>query len=473
MAENREKFNSRLGFILAAAGSAVGIGNLVGFPVNATKSGGGAFLVIYILFIIFICLPVMIAEMSLGRHTERNPLGAYKKMTNSNPLWSIGGWLSIITPFMIAVFYQVITVWILGYFVIAVTGNLDQLATPGHFGEFINGNGVFIYCALLFVIVGAVLNGGVQQGIERLAKVLMPALFLMLILLVFFVLTLDNAILGVKYYLIPDFTKVTPAVISNALNQAFFSLSLGMGILITYGSYVSRSESIANGAKLVALTDTAVAFFAGLLILPAIFAFNPDTNTAELSSSSVSLVFDFLPKIFLSLEANIGYVGASVFASLFFLAVFFAALTSQVSITQVPLAALQDELGFSRGKSVLVLGMLLVLLVLACTVSFGRVDFFTTFAHYGGADKSLFDVIYDIFYDTILPLNGLIICLFVGWRWRIANLNKELVDGDMVYQGSFYQKYVNFALRFVIPVVLFVVFINTVAIKLTGESWLF
>ena len=473
MTENREKFNSRLGFILAAAGSAVGIGNLVGFPVNATKNGGGAFLVIYVLFIIFICLPVMIAEMSVGRHTEKNPLGAYKKMTNNNPFWRIGGWLSIITPFMIAVFYQVITVWILGYFLMTVSGNLNQLASPDYFGAFINGNAVFMYCALLFVIVGAVLNGGVQQGIERLAKVLMPTLIIMLVMLVLFVLTLDNAMLGVKFYLIPDFGKVTPAVVSNALNQAFFSLSLGMGILITYGSYVSRKESIANGAKLVALTDTSVAFFAGLLILPAIFAFNPATNTEELSSSSVSLVFTFLPKIFLSLEASIGYLGASIFASLFFLAVFFAALTSQVSITQVPLAALQDELAYSRTKSVLVLGLLLVLLVLACTVSFGRVPFFTEFTSYGGGVKSLFDVVYDIFYDTILPLNGFIICLFVGWRWRLANMNQELVDGDMVYQGSFYQNYVNFALRYVIPVVLLIVFIDTVAQKLTGSSLLY
>ena len=150
-----------------------------------------------------------------------------------------------------------------------------------------------------------------------------------------------------------------------------------------------------------------------------------------------------------------------------------AALTSQVSITQVPLAALQDELGLTRTKSVLVLGLLLVLLVLACTVSFGRVPFFSQFISYGGGVKSFFDVVYDIFYDTILPLNGLIICLFVAWRWKISGLNQELVDGDMVYQGSFYQRYVNFALRFIIPVVLLLVFINTVAIKLTGSSLLY
>ena len=402
MSANREKFGSRLGFILAAAGSAVGIGNLVGFPVNAAKSGGAAFLMVYAAFVVFICLPVMIAEMSLGRHTQRNPLGAYNSVSNNSAVWKIGGWLAIITPFMIAVFYQVLTVWLLAYFVGAVTGNLEAMAQPNYFGNFITDNGVFTYLIVLTILIGVILNSGVQNGIERLAKILMPTLFVMLVLLTLFVLTLDNAFVGVKYYLVPDFDKFTPDVISNALSQAFFSLSLGMGILITYGSYVSRRESIAGGAKMVALVDTSVAFFAGLLILPAIFSFNPDTNTGELSSSSVSLVFTFLPKIFLSLQVTIGYIGANLFASAFFLLVFFAALTSQVSILQVPISAFQDELKFSRLKSVLSLGACAALLVIACTVSFGMVGYFTEFATYGGATKSFFDLVYDVFYDTIL-----------------------------------------------------------------------
>jgi len=291
MTNQREKFGSKLGFILAAAGSAVGIGNLVGFPVNAAKSGGAAFLLVYAFFIVVICLPVMMAEMSLGRHTRRNPLGAYSTVSGGNPLWKLGGWLALITPFMIAVFYQVLTVWLLAYFVGAVTGNLQAMAEPDYFGTFITNEViVFSYLVVLTILIGFILNSGVQKGIERLAKALMPTLFVMLILLTVFVLTLPNAFVGVKYYLVPDISKINAEVISNALGQAFFSLSLGMGILITYGSYVSRKESIAGGAKLVALVDTSVAFFAGLLILPAIFVFNPETNTAELSSSSVSHV---------------------------------------------------------------------------------------------------------------------------------------------------------------------------------------
>ena len=473
MNDQREQFRSKLGFILAAAGSAVGIGNLVGFPVNAAKSGGAAFLLVYAGFVIFICLPVMIAEMSLGRHTQRNPLGAYNAVSANSAVWKIGGWLAIITPFMIAVFYQVLTVWLLAYFVGAITGNLNAMAQPEYFSEFINSGSVFIYLAILTVIIGFVLNSGVQNGIERLAKVLMPSLLVMLLILTSFVLTLPNAMIGVKFYLIPDLAKITPSVISNALGQAFFSLSLGMGILITYGSYVAKRESITSGAKMVALVDTSVAFFAGLLILPAIFVFNPSIDTTELSTSSVSLVFTFLPKIFLSLQTTFGYFGANLFASVFFLLVFFAALTSQVSILQVPISAFQDELGFSRFKSVLSLGACAALLVLASTVSFGMVAYFTEFTSYGGATKSFFDVVIDVFYDTILPLNGFIVCLFVIYKWRTSNFNSELKVGDDGFNGSFTQKYINFSLGTFIPVILLLVFLNTVCIKFFGFKSLF
>ena len=329
---------------------------------------------------------------------------------------------------------------------------------------------MFIYLGILTVLIGTILNSGVQNGIERLAKVLMPTLFLMLLALTIFVLTLPNALIGVKYYLIPDISKITPEVISIALSQAFFSLSLGMGILITYGSYVSKRESLAGGAKMVALVDTSVAFFAGLLILPAIFVFNPQIDTGELSTSSVSLVFAFLPKIFLSLQAIVGFVGASIFASLFFLLVFFAALTSQVSILQVPLSAFQDELGFSRRKSVFSLGGCAALLVIACTVSFGMVDYLTNFLNYGGANKSFFDLVVDVFYETILPLNGFIVCLFVIYRWNKVNFNAEASVGDDAFESSFTRKYVNIALGSFVPLILLLVFINTVLIKYFGGS---
>lgn len=470
MSADREQFGSRLGFILAAAGSAVGIGNMVGFPVAATKNGGGAFLLIYAVFVFLICLPVMLAEMSVGRHSRKDPLGAYNKLSNGEPHWKLAGWLSIITPFMIAVFYLVITVWIFGYLLHSIMGNLDMLADPNTFSEFINAPTLFIYMAFVVGIIYLILQGGVKEGIEKAAKVMMPTLFVMLIALVIFVLTLDNAMAGVEYYLVPDFSKINAGVVSAALSQAFFSLSLGMGIMITYGSYINSKADVPGAAKMVALTDTAVAFIAGLLILPAVFSFNPDTNTADLSDSSVGMIFTFLPKIFLALQATIGYMGASIVASLFFLLVFFAAITSIVSIFEVPVAALMDEKQVSRKKALGILGLLLIIMAALASTSFGIIGFFTEFVGYAGQTKSMFDVIVDVFYDTILPLNGLLICLFVIYRWKKANFNAELDKGAPNYKSSFFEKYVDFSVGTFIPVILLLVFINTVALKYFGVA---
>lgn len=470
MSAPREQFGSRLGFILAAAGSAVGIGNMVGFPVAATKNGGGAFLIMYALFVFLICLPVMMAEMSVGRHTRKDPLGAYNKLTDGQAHWKLAGWLSIVTPFMIAVFYLVITVWIFGYLFQSVTGDLALLADPNTFGEFINAPKLFIYMIGVVAIVYLILQGGVKQGIEKAAKLMMPALFVMLIGLVIFVLTLDNAFAGVQYYLVPDFSKLNASVVSAALSQAFFSLSLGMGIMITYGSYIDNMADVPNSAKLVALTDTAVAFIAGLLILPAVFSFNPDTNAADLSDSSVGMIFTFLPKIFLALQTTIGYFGASVVASLFFLLVFFAAITSLVSIFEVPVAALMDEKQVSRKKALGILGLLLVIMAAIASTSFGILSFFTDFVSYAGQTKSFFDIIVDVFYDTILPLNGLLICVFVIYRWKKSNFNAELDKGAPNYKSSWFEKYVDFSVGTFIPVILLLIFINTVALKFFGAA---
>ena len=471
MSTEREHFSSRLGFILAAAGSAVGIGNLVGFPVNAAKNGGGAFLLMYALFVFFICLPVMVAEMAVGRKTAKEPVGAYKTLSGGSRAWGAAGFLGVLTPFMIAVFYMVLTVWIFGYIVLTLSGNLDYLASSQGFGEFVN-NGKYLFSAMVVVagIVGFILVAGVKDGIERASKILMPTLFIMLLIMVVYVLTLDNALLGVKFFLIPDVSKITPAVINGALSQAFFSLSLGMGILITYGSYIDRKTDIVGSAKLVALTDTAVAFTAGLMILPAVFSFNPNVNPAELSDSSVSLIFTFLPKIFLALQTSIGYIGASAVATFFFTLVFFAAITSLVSILEVPVSYLVTEKKQSRKRALLILLMTAGILTVCATLSFGMVSFFTEFTSYAGGSRSFFDVIYDVFYDTILPLNGLLLCIFVSYRWKKLQLSEELSLGNANYKGSWVEKYINFSLGTFIPVIVFGIFINTVAQKFFGVS---
>lgn len=470
MSTKKEHFSSRFGFILAAAGSAVGIGNLVGFPVNAAKNGGGAFLLIYALFVLIICLPVMIAEMAVGRKTAKQPVGAYKSLSENSSLWGAAGFIGVLTPFMIAVFYMVITVWLFGYIGLTVTGNLDYLASSEGFGEFINSPYLFGAMIVVAAIVNIILVAGVKDGIEKAAKILMPTLFVMLILMVGFVLSLDNAMAGVKFFIIPDFTKITPSVVNSALSQAFFSLSLGMGILITYGSYINRETNIPNSAKLVAITDTGVAFTAGLMILPAIFSFDPAVNPSDLSDSSVSLIFTFLPKIFLALQTSIGYFGASAIATFFFILVFFAAITSLVSIIEVPVSYLITEKGNSRKKALSTLLLTGGILTVFAAVSFGMVTFFTEFTEYAGGTKSFFDVVYDIFYDTILPLNGFLLCIFVSYRWKKHNLSAELAIGNEGYIGSWVEKYINFSLSTFIPVIVLCIFINTVAQKFFGYS---
>ena len=220
----------------------------------------------------------------------------------------------------------------------------------------------------------------------------------------------------------------------------------------------------------MALTDTAVAFTAGLMILPAIFSFNPDINPAELSESSVSMIFTYLPNIFLALQDSIGYLGASIVASVFFLLVFFAAITSLVSIFEVPVAALMEEKSVSRKTSLLICGLLLIVFSGMCALSFGFVDFFTSFVTYADQSKSFFDLVYDVFYDTILPLNGFLICLFVIYKWKKQSWNKELDLGTEGYQTSLFAKYVNFSVSTFIPVILFLIFVNTVAQKYFGAA---
>jgi len=470
MSASREHFSSKIGFILAAAGSAVGIGNLVGFPVAATKNGGGAFLLIYAFFVAFICLPVMLAEMGLGRRAQHSPYKAYAELGQGMKRWRFAGLLATITPFMIAVFYMVITVWIFGYLVQSLLGNLDALASEGYFGRFVNDYDFIWYLLGVTIIINFILVGGVRKGIERASKILMPTLFLMLILLVIFVLTLDNAWAGVQFYLVPDFSQITGSVINGALAQAFFSLSLGMGILITYGSYFRRSDDIVTSGKLVAITDTAVAFIAGLMTLPAIFAIYPDTNPDSLSDSSVSMIFSFFPNIFLALSESVGYFAASVAATIFFLLAFVAAITSLVSIIEVPTSSLMEKRDISRKKALLAMGIAITVLTLIAATSFGLVPWFTAFTSYAGADKSVFDVIYDVFYDTILPLNGLLICLFVRFRWKRSQLTAELSEGNQAYATSWLEKYVSFAIGTFIPLILAVVFINTVLTKFFAIS---
>lgn len=465
MATARGQFSSRLGFVLAAAGSAIGLGNLVAFPVMASKNGGGVFLVVYLVFVALICFPVLLAEIAMGRRTQRNPVGAFGALSGQHKGWRLAGKLAIITPFMIAVFYTIVTVWIIIFLLRSLSGGLDTLADPATFGAMVGSPSIFIYFVFLQIILFTILLGGVKGGIERMARVLMPTLAFMLIGLILFVMTLENAGLGIRYYLVPDFTQLDGSVINGALNQAFFSLSLGMGILITYGSYFSRKSRIVESGKMVAIADTGIAFLAGMLILPAIFAFDPGTDPDDLSTSSVGLIFTYLPQIFLSMQDVVGYTGASVAASVFFALVLFAAMTSLVSILEIPISYMIDEWHFSRRKAVLTQAGLVSLFSIMAAMSFGMSSFFTEFISYGGGPKSFFDLLADTFSEVILPLVGFMVCIFCAWRWGRKGFSEELSVGHESFRNSWLDAYINFALRTFVPVVLLFVFINSVAEK--------
>lgn len=463
MHAKHEQFSSKLGFIMAAAGSAVGIGNLVGFPVNAAKNGGGAFLLIYLLFVVLVCMPLLLSELSIGRSTGEGPLGAFRKVGGSNKLWLLGGLLPVLTPFMIGVFYTVITVWILGYLIISVSGGLQQLAQPEYFGQFINADNLIAYQAGVIGVVLLILFGGVRDGIERTARYLMPALFLMLLGLVVFVLTLEGAAKGVQFYLQPDFSRISIDVINGALSQAFFSLSLGTGVLIMYGAYLRKTDDLPSSGRFLALADTSVAFFAGLMTIPAIFAIYPDTDPASLSSSSVSLIFSFFPKIFMEMVPLLGYQSASALAVIFFALAFIAAITSLVSIFEVPTASLADETPLTRRQSLLITVALASGLSFAASLSFGKSQFLTEFVSYAGQMKSFFDVLVDLFYDTVLPVNGFILCLLILWRWKIRQLSDEL-SIQPASQG-WLERYTAFAMVWVVPWVLLFVAASTIHSK--------
>lgn len=459
----RGEFSSRLGFIMAAAGSAVGIGNMVGFPVMASKNGGAAFLVIYVIFIALICFPIMMAEIAMGRAAQSSPVGAFGTLAGNSTLWRKVGGLAVITPFMIAVFYTVITVWILIYALNCLFGNLDTLAQADTFGNIVSSPMMFAYTIPLMALVFFILSGGVRDGIERAARIMMPGLILILVLLILFVLTLDNAMSGVSFYLVPDFSKVNSGVINSAINHGFFSLSLGMGIMITYGSYLSRRESVVGSAKMVATADTVISFAAGLLVIPAVFAVNPNVEGSDLSDSSIGMMFSSLPMVFLSLQDYIGYFGASVVASLFFILMFFAALTSLVSITEIPIAWGVDEKHKSRREVIVWLALFKGIFVVMATLSFGLSDFFTSFLHYGGIDKSFFDLILDVFYETVLPLIGFTVCLFCCYRWKLYNMAKEVEHGEAGFSSSLLRQYLRYTLGTIIPLVLLAVFANNIS----------
>jgi neurotransmitter:Na+ symporter, NSS family len=453
---SRGGFNSRIGFIAAAAGSAVGLGNIWKFPFEVGQGGGAAFVIVYLAFAFILCFPVMVTEIAIGRKTEKNPVGAFSALGFRR--WRIVGILGVLAGVLILSFYNVVAGWAFGYFIEMVQGNFN---IGSNFGGFtgnlvkVGGYGILFMLATAFIV-----SKGISGGIEKASKILMPTLIIMILGLVFYAFTLPNAGKGIEFYLLPDFSKITLSVMYKALGQAFFSLSLGMGALITYGSYVAKKENIVTAAALITLTDVGIALLAGLMMFPFVFSQGlPPTGGA-------GLIFVTLPGIFESLGPVLGII----IGSTFFLLLSFAALTSTVSLLEVPVSYVVDEHKINRKVAVWLVAGLIFIVGIPSMLSNGSSAFFSNFITYIGAEKAtdFMTFIGHVANDSFLPLGGALIAIFAAYIWKKHNLNKEIEQGFEGFEDSFVEKFIDFSISYLAPVILISIFILTVLDRFFG-----
>ncbi len=420
---DRGVWSSKLGFILAGAGSAVGLGNIWRFPTVAGEFGGAAFVVVYLVAVALICLAVMIAELSLGRNTQRNPVGVYKTLAPGTA-WKYLGILGVITGWGISSFYSVIAGWTFGYIFKTAAGTFSNLSPDEiaqAFSNFISNPVAAIGLHAVFMtFTMLILFGGVKAGIEKWSKILMPLLLVILVLLVVRSVTLPGAEKGLSFYLKPNWGNLTGKGIVAAVGQAFFSLSLGMGTMITYGSYLSKQDNLISSAAWVGFLDTGIALMAGFAIMPAIFAFGLDPQ------AGAGLIFVVLPNMF-----NEIFLG-TVFGTGFFVLLSVAAVTSLISIVEVPAAYFIDEWKLSRKKAVLIAGLGAFLAGIPAALNGNFLNWMNV-----------------IFGQYSLIIGSLGVSVFVGWNWGVANVNAEIAEGNPKFRG---QRIYGFAIRFLAPI---------------------
>ncbi len=449
---NRGSFSGRVGFILAAAGSAVGLGNIWRFPYLAGQNGGAMFLIIYLFCIFLLCYPVMVGEVAIGRAAQRDAFGSYARFGGQR--WGWLGFMGIFAGILILSFYNVVAGWAFGYFLNITFGDLlNHSDFSAFFSTFVNDiidfsswEG-FSYSNLVFSMVfmgltAFIVSQGIQKGIEAANKIMMPSLYVILIGLIVYSLTLPNAMAGVEFYLVPEFDEISMGTISAALKQSFFSLSLGMGALITYGSYLGKEQKISSSASIISVADSSVAFLAGLMVFPLVFSQNIDPTTR-----GPELVFIALPKVFVDMGPIIGrLIGGS-----FFLLLCFAALTSTVSLLEVPVAYFVDQKKYPRKAVVWALALFIFLAGLPSMVSQGMIESLNRLAFYGGRDFLTF--ISDMS-DLLLTIGGCLMCLFIRYRWKLFNMHEELEQGDPGFRTRFVRRYLDFTISWTCPILL-------------------
>jgi len=446
MVENREQWSSKIGFIFAAAGSAIGLGNIWRFPYVAGQNGGAAFVLLYLFFIILIGLPYMMAEFALGRKTQKNPIGAIESIKPKSA-WKAVGFLGVITGLAILSFYGVIAGWTFGYIFNMAFGNSMV------FEEFIaNPLIVILLFAFFMLITTLIVHGGISSGIEKWSKILMPLLLVLLFGLVIYANTLEGSSAGLSFYLNPDFSKITASVVISALGQAFFSLSLGMGLMVTYGSYLSKKEDILTSTLYIGLFDTLIAIMSGLIIFPALFSMGGNV------SEGPELIFMVFPKLFAQIP------GGFAIGSIFFVLLSIAALTSTISLLEVPVSYMVDEKKKERKKIVWGAAFLAFLIGLPSALSQGSVNMFTEFGVVPTAfcDPDFLSHISFLFGDISLTVGAFFLSIFVGWVWGANKAADEISEGSKIFnkiRGIWI-----FMIKYFIPIVIFLFLLNTLGI---------
>jgi len=442
---SRGLWSSKLGFILAAAGSAVGLGNIWKYPSVVAENGGAAFIIVYLICCFAVGFPVMVAELTIGRRTGQNPVGAIRALSGGNKFMPLIGAWGILCGVMILSFYLVVAGWTLGYVFeeAAYFAGMDGAVTILKDVTLGWKNALF---ALLFLgaTIGIII-GGVSGGIEKATKAMMPALVIILVAMIVYVLSQDGANEGLRVYLTPDFSKINANLVFSAMGQAFFSLSLGMGALITYGSYLSKKQNIPEAAAYVTLSDIGIAFIAGLLIIPAMYVASnngiPIFNEDGSLIASTRLVFEVLPALFHSMGTGVGLF----FGVVFFILLGMAALTSTISLLEVPVSYIIDDWGWSRKKAAWSVG--------------GFVSIFTVIIAY---DINWIDRLSFLFNDIGLPLGGLMICIFLGWFWKTESALMEIKDGFDGLDSSKFRILWPIFITYICPILIAIVFISTI-----------
>ena len=456
----RGSFSGRLGFILAAAGSAVGLGNIWRFPYLAGANGGAAFLLIYLICVFTLCFPIMVGEIAIGRKVQSDAYGSYKTLGGKR--WGLLGLLGILAGIFILSYYNVVAGWAFGYFLEISFGNLlNEPDFNSFFGNYINNIGLIFFFSMGFMVLTAlIVSQGVQKGIEAANKIMMPGLYIILIGLIIYSLTLPDAMAGVRFYLIPELSEINAQTLFDGLRQAFFSLSLGMGCLVTFGSYVDRNQNIVSSAAVISIADTSVAFLAGLMVFPLVFSLGAEPGQGP------KLIFVILTEAF----QNMGPILGRVVGGSFFLLICFAALTSTISLIEVPAAFVVDQSKIKRKHAVWGLAGLIFVLSLPSMVSQGYTELFSSLPFY--KDRDFLTFVSDMC-DISLTVGGCLMCIFIRNRWKIHSMHEELAIGNPGYLGSFMQKYLDFTISWVCPILLGILSILIIFDKFWGIELIF